>query len=77
MFEEIARTKSCIFALENFHDPVEFRVSAFNRHGSLSPNTYGYVIKLNEPTCKLKNYNNKKSSSFFFIHFSTKRNSIC
>ncbi|CAF2574513.1 unnamed protein product [Rotaria sp. Silwood2] len=49
MFEEIARTKSCIFALENFHEPVEFRVAAFNRYGSLPPNTYGYVIRLNEP----------------------------
>ncbi|CAF1099907.1 unnamed protein product [Rotaria sp. Silwood1] len=49
MFEEIARTKSCIFALENFHEPVEFRVSAFNRYGSLPPNTHGYIIRLNEP----------------------------
>ncbi len=52
MFEEIARTKSCIFALENFHEPVEFRVAAFNRYGSLPVNTYGYVIRLNQPICK-------------------------
>ncbi|CAF0790556.1 unnamed protein product [Adineta steineri] len=52
MFEEIARTKSCIFALENFHEPVEFRVSAFNRYGSLSINTHGYVIQLNQPTLR-------------------------
>ncbi|CAF0926468.1 unnamed protein product [Adineta ricciae] len=50
MFEEIARTKSCIFALENFHEPVEFRVAAFNRYGSLPVNTHGYVIRLNQPT---------------------------
>ena len=49
MFEEIARTKSCIFALENFHEPVEFRVAAFNRFGSLPVNTYGYSIQLNQP----------------------------
>lgn len=52
MFEEIARTKSCIFALENFYEPVEFRVAPFNRYGSLPPNTYGHVIRLNEPTGK-------------------------
>ncbi|UJR13684.1 hypothetical protein I4U23_000696 [Adineta vaga] len=49
MFEEIARTKSCIFALENFHEPVEFRVAAFNRYGSLPVNTFGYIIRLNQP----------------------------
>ncbi|CAF3340991.1 unnamed protein product [Rotaria sp. Silwood1] len=58
LFEEIARTKSCIFALENFHEPVEFRVVAFNHYGSLSPNTYGYVIRLNQPTVQ-------KETSFF------------
>jgi hypothetical protein len=52
MFEEIARTKSCIFALENFREPVEFRVAAINRYGSLPINTNGYVIRLNQPTCK-------------------------
>lgn len=52
MFEEIARTKSCIFALENFHEPVEFRVAAFNRFGSLPVNTYGHIIRLNQPTRK-------------------------
>lgn len=51
MFEEIARTKSCIFALENFHEPVEFRIAAINRYGSLPINIYGYSIKLNQPTC--------------------------
>lgn len=50
MFEEIARTKSCIFALENFHEPVEFRIAAINRYGSLPINNYGYVIRLNQPT---------------------------
>ena len=49
LFEEIARTKSCIFALENFYEPVEFRVAAFNRYGSLPINTNGYVIRLNQP----------------------------
>ena len=49
MFEEIARTKSCIFALENFHEPVEFRIAAINRYGSLPINNYGYVIRLNQP----------------------------
>ena len=53
MFEEIARTKSCIFALENFHEPVEFRIAAINRYGSLPINTHGYIIRLNQPTCKL------------------------
>jgi hypothetical protein len=52
IFEEIARTKSCIFALENFYEPVEFRVAAFNRYGSLPVNTYGYPIRLNQPLCK-------------------------
>jgi hypothetical protein len=50
IFEEIARTKSCIFALENFREPVEFRVAAFNRYGSLPVNTNGYIIRLNQPT---------------------------
>lgn len=50
MFEEIARTKSCIFALENFLEPVEFRVAAFNRYGSLPVNTNGYIIRLNQVT---------------------------
>ena len=54
LFEEIARTKSCIFALENFHEPVEFRVAAFNRYGSLPINTNGYVIRLNQPAGLLK-----------------------
>ncbi|CAF1256280.1 unnamed protein product [Adineta steineri] len=58
IFEEIARTKSCIFALENFHEPVEFRVAAFNRYGSLPVNTYGYVIQLNQPSLL-------KETSFF------------
>ena len=49
MFEEIARAKSCIFSLEKFYEPVEFRVSAFNRYGSLPINTYGYMIRLNQP----------------------------
>ncbi|UJR35932.1 hypothetical protein I4U23_028673 [Adineta vaga] len=49
MFEEIARTKSCIFALENFNEPVEFRVAAFNRYGLLPIHTFGYVIRLNQP----------------------------
>jgi hypothetical protein len=57
MFEEIARTKSCIFALENFFEPVEFRVAAFNRYGSLPVNTYGYIIRLNQPTCMMKKKN--------------------
>jgi hypothetical protein len=52
IFEEIARTKSCIFALEHFHEPVDFRVSAFNRYGSLPINTNGYIIQLNQPICK-------------------------
>jgi hypothetical protein len=52
MFEEIARTKSCIFALEHFHEPVEFRVAAFNHYGTLPINTHGYVIQLNQPKCK-------------------------
>ncbi|CAF2710923.1 unnamed protein product [Rotaria sp. Silwood2] len=58
LFEEIARTKSCIFALENFHEPVEFRVTAFNRYGLLSPNTFGYIIQLNQPK-------GQKKTSFF------------
>ncbi|CAF3629286.1 unnamed protein product [Rotaria socialis] len=49
LFEEIARTKSCIFALENSHEPVEFRVGSFNHYGSLPHNIYGYIIRLNEP----------------------------
>lgn len=48
MFEEIARTKSCIFALQHFHEPVEFRVAAFNRFGSLPVNTNGHIIRLNQ-----------------------------
>jgi hypothetical protein len=52
IFEEIARTKSCIFALENFREPVEFRIAAINRYGSLPINTNGYIIRLNQPTCK-------------------------
>jgi hypothetical protein len=52
MFEEIARTKSCIFALENFREPVEFRVAAFNRYGSLPINPNGYIIRINQPTSK-------------------------
>lgn len=66
MFEEIARTKSCIFALENFIEPVEFRVAAFNRYGSLPVNTNGYVIRLNQPTCK-SNENQKKRIFRFII----------
>jgi uncharacterized membrane protein YcgQ (UPF0703/DUF1980 family) len=64
LFEEIARTKSCIFALENFHEPVEFRVAAFNRYGSLPINTNGYVIRLNQPTSK----HDILLLSFFFLH---------
>ncbi|CAF0752618.1 unnamed protein product [Adineta ricciae] len=52
MFKEEARTKSCIFALETFHEPVEFRVAAFNRYGLLPINTFGYVIHLNQPTVR-------------------------
>ena len=52
LFEEIARTKSCIFALENSHEPIEYRISALNRFGSLSPNTHGYIIRLNQSACK-------------------------
>ena len=54
MFKEEARTKSCIFALETFHEPVEFRVAAFNRYGLLPINTFGYVIHLNQPTGKFE-----------------------
>ena len=54
IFEEIARTKSCIFALENFHQPVEFRIGSINQYGSLAINTHGYVIQLNQPKCKYK-----------------------
>jgi hypothetical protein len=61
IFEEIARTKSCIFALENFYEPVEFRVAAFNRYGSLPVNTYGYIIRLNQPTCKPRISTTKKN----------------
>jgi hypothetical protein len=49
LFEEIARTKSCIFAMESTREPVEFRVAAFNRYGSLPINTHGYIIRLNQP----------------------------
>jgi len=59
MFEEIARTKSCIFALENFLEPVEFRVAAFNRYGSLPVNTNSYIIRLNQPSCKKDKFLNK------------------
>jgi len=84
MFEEIARTKSCIFALENSHEPVEFRIAAFNRYGSLPINTYGYIIQLNQPTLKKeRSFFNKKKKfllllvvylvvqyySFFFVVF--------
>jgi hypothetical protein len=64
MFEEIARTKSCIFALENFHEPVEFRIAAINRYGSLPINTHGFIIRLNQPTCK---YPKSKSLYISFI----------
>lgn len=79
MFEEIARTKSCIFALDNLHEPVEFRIAAINRYGSLPINTYGYSIKLNQPKC------NKQKNNFFsflqifrsfFFCFSTKSYTI-
>ena len=72
LFEEIARTKSCIFALENFHEAVEFRVAAFNRYGSLPINTHGHVILLNQPTGSIDHllllYNR--------LSFSAKRNFV-
>jgi hypothetical protein len=70
MFEEIARTKSCIFALENFHEPVEFRIAAINRYGSLPINTNGYIIRLNQPTCNyflIKYLFENKISFWFFL----------
>jgi len=52
IFEEIARTKSCLFALQNFHEPVEFRIAAMNKYGSLPINTHSYIIRLNQPIRK-------------------------
>jgi len=52
IFEEIARTKSCLFALQNFHEPVEFRIAAMNKYGSLPINTHSYIIRLNQPIPK-------------------------
>lgn len=54
MFEEIARTKSCLFALQNFHEPVEFRIAAMNKYGSLPINTNSYIIRLNQPLRKYR-----------------------
>ena len=44
MFEEIARTKSCIFALENFREPVEFRVSCKPEIVAWLPNAFSNVL---------------------------------
>ncbi|UJR33558.1 hypothetical protein I4U23_020998 [Adineta vaga] len=61
MFEEDARTKSCIFALIPLREPVEYRIAAFNRYGSLPINTFGYVIHLNQPIMRTeKPFFNKK-----------------
>ncbi|CAF0921735.1 unnamed protein product, partial [Didymodactylos carnosus] len=47
LFEEIARSKSCIFAFDYFSNPAEYRVSAFNKYGTLPVSTYGYPVHLN------------------------------
>ncbi|CAF3407139.1 unnamed protein product [Rotaria socialis] len=62
MFKEIARTKSCIFALPYTHTPVEYRIGALNNYGSLSINQHGYVIPLNQKTSQKASVFNKKLS---------------
>ncbi|CAF0738057.1 unnamed protein product [Didymodactylos carnosus] len=60
LFEEIARSKSCIFAFDYFFNSAEYRVSAFNKYGTLPVSTYGYPVYVNRREAP-------KQSSFFSI----------